>query len=69
MAHGSIVDELSQHAGGDIWVSILVRDHRPVPVQADTELQAGDDVVILADTELSDTITALFRISDADGRR
>jgi cell volume regulation protein A len=42
---------------------IVVRTSGLVPARADTELQAGDDVVILADPELGDTLTALFRPS------
>jgi cell volume regulation protein A len=69
VAHGSTIDDLGRHAGGDIWVSILVRAHRPVPVHATTELQANDDVVILADAELTHTLAALFHSSDGDGTR
>jgi NhaP-type Na+/H+ and K+/H+ antiporter len=33
---------------GDIWISLVVRDSQLVSVRADTRLQAGDLVVILA---------------------
>jgi potassium/hydrogen antiporter len=59
-AEGWTIEDLDDHAG-DIWVSIVVRTSGLVPVRADTELQAGDDVVILADPELRDTLAALFR--------
>lgn len=59
-AEGWTIEELGDHAG-DIWVSIVVRTSGLVPVRAETELQAGDDVVILADPALGDTLTALFR--------
>ena len=58
-AEGWTVENLGDHAG-DIWVSIVVRTRGLVPVRANTELQAGDEVVILADPELRDTLTALF---------
>lgn len=45
---------------GDIWVSIVVRTTGLVPVRGDTELQAGDEVVVLADPELHDTLAELF---------
>ena len=58
-AEGWTVEDLGDHAG-DIWVSIVVRTSGLVPVRADTELQAGDEVVILADPELGGTLAALF---------
>lgn len=57
---GWTIDDLGDHVG-DVWVSIVVRDSNLVPVRADSELKAKDDVVILADSELGDTLTALFR--------
>ena len=50
-AEGWTVEDLGDHAG-DIWVSMVVRTSGLVPVRADTELHAGDEVVILADPEL-----------------
>jgi cell volume regulation protein A len=41
-------------------VSIVVRTTGLVPVRGDTELQVGDEVVVLADPELGDTLAALF---------
>ncbi len=58
-AEGWTIEDLDDRVG-DIWVSIVVRTSGLVPVRADTELQAGDQVVILADPELSDTLAALF---------
>ena len=38
--------------GEDIWVSLIVRDGRSLPVRVDTQLRAGDELLILAaDTE------------------
>jgi len=61
-AEGCTIEGLSDRVG-DIWVSIVVRTTGLVPVRGDTELQAGDEVVVLADPELHDTLTELFGTS------
>jgi cell volume regulation protein A len=58
-AQGCTIEGLGVQAG-DIWVSIVVRATGLVPVRGDTELEAGDEVVILADPELHDTLAELF---------
>ncbi|GFG64373.1 sodium/hydrogen exchanger [Mycobacterium kubicae] len=58
-AQGCTVESLGERVG-DIWVSIIVRTTGLVAVRGDTELQAGDEVVILADPELHDTLADLF---------
>lgn len=58
-AEGCTVEGLSDRVG-DIWVSIVVRTTGLVPVRGDTELQAGDQVVMLADPELHGTLAELF---------
>jgi potassium/hydrogen antiporter len=58
-AEGCTVEDLGDRAG-DIWVSIVVRSTGLVAVRGDTELQAGDEVVVLADPELRDTLAELF---------
>lgn len=58
-AEGYTVEGLGDRVG-DIWVSIVVRTTGLVPVRGDTKLQAGDEVVILADPELHDTLAELF---------
>lgn len=58
-AEGCTVEQLGDRVG-DIWVSIVVRATGLVPVRGDTELRAGDEVVILADPELHHTLTELF---------
>ncbi|OBF57809.1 hypothetical protein A5756_08740 [Mycobacterium sp. 852002-53434_SCH5985345] len=58
-AEGCTVEGLSDRVG-DIWVSIVVRTTGLVPVRGDTELQTGDEVVVLADPELRDTLAELF---------
>ncbi|OBG32150.1 cation:proton antiporter [Mycobacterium sp. E3198] len=58
-AEGCTVEGLSDRVG-DIWVSIVVRTTGLVSVRGDTELQARDEVVVLADPELHDTLAELF---------
>ncbi len=58
-AEGCTVEGLSDRVG-DIWVSIVVRTTGLVPVRGNTELEAGDEVVVLADPELHDTLVELF---------
>ncbi|WP_244275428.1 cation:proton antiporter domain-containing protein [Mycobacterium europaeum] len=58
-AEGCTVEGLSDRVG-DIWVSIVVRTTGLVPVRGNTELEAGDEVVVLADPELHDTLAELF---------
>ncbi|WP_293222332.1 cation:proton antiporter [Mycolicibacterium sp.] len=60
VAEGATVESLSDQAG-DIWVSIVVRASGLVPVRADTELRAGDEVVVLAESELTEQLRELFR--------
>jgi cell volume regulation protein A len=45
-ADGSTVDDLP--CSEDVWVSFVIRDGRLVPVRADTEIRAGDEVLVLA---------------------
>lgn len=59
VAERSTVEGLGDRVG-DIWVSIVVRATGLVPVRGDTELEAGDEVVILADPDLHDTLAGLF---------
>jgi cell volume regulation protein A len=58
-ADGSTIRELSENVG-DLWVSIVVRDAQLVTVRDTTQLAADDDVVILADPELEDRLSAEF---------
>ncbi len=58
-AEGCTVEGLSDRVG-DIWVSIVVRPTGLVPVRGETELKAGDEVVMLADPELHGTLAELF---------
>ena len=61
-ADGTTIRELANRVG-DMWVSIVVRDAQLVTVRDDTQLRAGDDVVVLADPELNDEILAEFSSS------
>jgi potassium/hydrogen antiporter len=58
-ADGCTVEGLGDRVG-DIWVSIVVRTTGLVPVRGDTELRAGDEVVVLADPELRDILAGIF---------
>lgn len=58
-AEGCTIEGLGDRLG-DIWVSIVVRTTGLVPVRGDTELLAGDEVVVLADPDLRDSLAAMF---------
>src|SRR3569833_474707 len=47
VADGATVDDLP--CGEDAWVSFVIRDGRLVPVRGDTEIRAGDEVLVLAE--------------------
>ncbi|MEO6503801.1 MAG: cation:proton antiporter [Jatrophihabitantaceae bacterium] len=44
----------------DAWISLVVRDDRLLPVRGDSLLQAGDEVLVLADPSLRDQLVATF---------
>jgi cell volume regulation protein A len=46
-AEGRTVGEL--HRSEDVWISLIVRDGRPLRVRADTTLRAGDEVLLLVE--------------------
>jgi len=58
-ADGCSVDALAEEAGS-VWFSIVVRERQLVPVRGETRLQAGDEVVALADPDTQPVLTALF---------
>ena len=58
-ADGQRIDELSM-LGENAWISFVVRDHRLLPVRGESQLRAGDEVLVLADPDQHDTITAIF---------
>ena len=53
--------------GEDCWVSLVLREGALVPVTARTVLQAGDEVVVLAEEgSARDEVDAIFT-GDQDG--
>jgi cell volume regulation protein A len=44
----------------DAWISLVVRDNRLLPVRGGSRLQAGDEVLVLADPGLHDRLVATF---------
>jgi potassium/hydrogen antiporter len=64
-ADGAMISELP--FGEDAWISLVIRNGRLVPVSADTRLQAGDEVLMLADPEQGPSLERLFRAGS--GRR
>ena len=57
-ADGAPVGELPY--GENAWVSLIIRNGSLAPVTADTTLQAGDDVLVLADPDDAEAISELF---------
>jgi potassium/hydrogen antiporter len=64
-ANGHRIDELGE-LPEDAWISLVVRDNRLLPVRGDTELLAGDQVLILADPDLHDALSATFTGQQTD---
>lgn len=58
-ADGRTIDDLAG-LPGDAWVSFVVRDGQLVPIGADTRLQPGDDVLVLADPGLHEKLITAF---------
>lgn len=58
-ADGQRIDEL-QGLPPEAWISLVVRDNQLLPVQGDSQLHAGDEILILAATELRDDLAAIF---------
>jgi cell volume regulation protein A len=52
---------------GETWVSLVIRQGHLVPVRADTELRAGDEVVTLTDPDATKAVDGLFQASDDHG--
>lgn len=49
----------------DVWVSFVVRDGQLLTVTGDTELRAGDEVMILAHPDQRDELAAIFQTPTA----
>ena len=58
-AEGQTVYDVAAQVG-DIWVSLVVRDGELVAVRANTVLQCGDDLVVLADPSRARELAAIF---------
>jgi potassium/hydrogen antiporter len=58
-ADGATVSQLADRVG-NMWVSIVVRDSRLVTIRDNTQLHAGDDVVVLADPDLEKELKTQF---------
>ena len=50
------LDEL----GDDAWIAFLVRDSQLIRVSGSTELHAGDELLVLAEPDLTDRLAGLF---------
>jgi cell volume regulation protein A len=59
-ADGRTLEELV-HGGSDLWVSFVVRNGRLVPAAGNTRLQAGDDVMVLAEPAVLAALHPRFR--------
>ena len=46
--------------GDDLWISLVIRDGRPVQARAGVVLQPGDEVLMLSDVDDVSTARALF---------
>jgi cell volume regulation protein A len=58
-ADGCSVSNLSR-LGPDMWISFVVRSGRLLQADADTELRAGDDVLVIADATRHDELKSTF---------
>ena len=58
-ADGHRIDDLPAMPE-DAWISIVVRNNRLLAVSGDSQLHAGDQLLIIADPDLHDTLTATF---------
>ncbi|GAC1442957.1 MAG: cation:proton antiporter [Mycobacteriales bacterium] len=59
-ADGHTIGQINS-SSSDVWVSLVVRSGRLVPVSGATELHAGDDVLVLADPALRAELEDAFR--------
>jgi cell volume regulation protein A len=60
-ADGRSVSEL--HLADGLWISLVVRDGRAIPVRPDTALAAGDEVLLITEPDADDGIDAVFTAS------
>jgi cell volume regulation protein A len=64
-ADGRTITELAD-LPGDLWVSLLLREHHLIPVTPTTRLRAQDEVLVLADPDLYPQLAATFHAPDTD---
>jgi potassium/hydrogen antiporter len=57
-ADGTAIRDLD--LGEDVWISIVTRTGQLVPIEGDTVLQAGDEVLTFGDPEATRSAAALF---------
>jgi len=57
-ADGCALEDLT--LGEDVWVSFVGRDGALVQVRGETRLQAGDQVLVLAEADAADAVARLF---------
>jgi cell volume regulation protein A len=50
----------------DIWISLIVRDGRSLPVRADTILRAGDEILLLTDPQSPADTGSIFTGDQGD---
>jgi cell volume regulation protein A len=48
------------HLAEGLWISLIIRDGRAIPVHTETTLRAGDEVLLITDPDLDDDVGALF---------
>ena len=53
-------DRRAGHVPEDAWISLVVRADRLLPVRGDSRLQAGDEVLVLADPDCHEQLAATF---------
>jgi cell volume regulation protein A len=61
-ADGRTIAEITD-LPGDVWVSFAIRNQELLPVNGDTRLQAGDEVLVLADPDLHSQLNQTFEHS------
>ncbi|HEY3718256.1 MAG TPA: cation:proton antiporter [Jatrophihabitantaceae bacterium] len=59
LADGRAIDDLDE-LPETAWISVVVRHGRLVPVNRSTTLRAGDQIIVLAEPELTDQLSDLF---------
>ncbi|HWG14886.1 MAG TPA: TrkA C-terminal domain-containing protein, partial [Streptosporangiaceae bacterium] len=58
-ADGTTLAGLS--CGDDVWVIFIIRDGQLIPARGDTRLEAGDEVLLLAEGDQVPALQELFR--------